>query len=126
MNMVNDTCRPLPDDTSDTDGVSPEDELTIVSSAFAALGSETRLAIVLRLVRAGHTGMATGDLGEAVGVRGSVLTHHLKHLNAAGLIYQQKDGRRIIWFADHDFVGDISHFMVKECCLDDQWVIKHG
>ncbi|WP_339986924.1 ArsR/SmtB family transcription factor [Gymnodinialimonas ulvae] len=124
--MVNNTPRPLPDAPSDTDGVSPEEELTIVSSAFAALGSETRLAIVLRLVRAGHSGIATGELGEAVGVTGSVLTHHLKHLKAAGLIYQEKDGRRIMWFADHDFVGDISHFMVKECCVDDQWVIKNG
>jgi len=97
-----------------------------VAAAFAALGSEPRLAIVLRLVRAGRRGMATGDLGEAVGVTGSVLTHHLKHLYAAGLVDQEKDGRRIIWFADHDQISALSQFLMAECCLDETMERHHG
>ena len=74
----------------------------------------------MRLVRAGQTGMATGDLGAAVGVTGSVLTHHLKHLKAAGLVHQRKDGRRIISVVDHNFVQNLSDFLMAECCLDER------
>ncbi len=109
----------------DDRGVSPEEELIIVSAAFAALGSEARMAIVLRLVRAGPDGMATGDLGEAVGISGSVLTHHLKHLKAAGLIYQDRDGRRMICHANHEFIADLSNFMLAECCADQDANGKH-
>ena len=95
-----------------------DEEMLDAASAFAALGSEHRLAILLRLVRAGPDGMATGDLGEQVGITGSVLTHHLKPLVAAGLVYQKRDGRRIISHVDHRLVEDLSNFLLAECCAD--------
>ncbi|MBF9043087.1 helix-turn-helix domain-containing protein [Rhodobacterales bacterium HKCCE4037] len=106
----------LPDDVDPE--TAAEEERVCVAAAFAALGSEARLGIVLRLVRAGPAGMATGDLGEAVGIAGSVLTHHLKQLTAAGLVYQRKDGRRILSFVDHEFIENLSHFLLAECCAD--------
>ena len=44
----------------------PTPQLTLAASAFAALGSEQRLAIVKRLVKAGPSGLAMADLGDAV------------------------------------------------------------
>ena len=41
--------------------------LTFAATAFAALGSEHRLAILRRLVRAGPEGLPMGELGESVG-----------------------------------------------------------
>lgn len=96
----------------------PLPELTRAATAFAALGSEHRLAILRRLVRAGPTGLPIGDLGAAVGVTGSVLTHHLRQLVSAGLVQQQRDGRRILCRVDHGAVAALSGFLVAECCAD--------
>lgn len=97
---------------------SPLPELTTAATAFAALGSEHRLAILRRLVRAGPEGLPIGDLGDAVGVTGSVLTHHLKQLVSAGLVAQRRDGRRILCSVDHAAVEALSAFLIAECCAD--------
>lgn len=92
--------------------------LTFAAAAFAALGSEQRLSILRRLVRAGPDGLPIGQLGEDVGVTGSVLTHHLKQLVSAGLVRQVRDGRRILCSVNHDEVEGLSRFLVEECCAD--------
>jgi DNA-binding transcriptional ArsR family regulator len=96
----------------------PLPELTLAATAFAALGSEPRLAILRRLVRAGPQGLPIGDLGADIGVTGSVLTHHLRQLVSAGLVRQRKDGRRILSSVDHAAVEALSRFLVAECCAD--------
>jgi DNA-binding transcriptional ArsR family regulator len=96
----------------------PPPELTLAATAFAALGSEHRLAILRRLVRAGPQGLPIGDLGDAVGVGGSVLTHHLRQLVSAGLVTQRRDGRRILSSVDIAAVEALSRFIVAECCAD--------
>lgn len=92
--------------------------LTQAASAFSALGSEQRLRVLRRLVKAGPTGLPIGVLGEDVGITGSVLTHHLKHLASAGLVAQRRDGRRIFCSVDFDAVETLSNFLLLECCAD--------
>ena len=77
------------------------DDIAIAEAAstFAALGSEQRLGVLRVLVRAGDKGLTIGELGERSGVTGSTLTHHMKILNAAGLVEQVRDGRKIICIA---------------------------
>lgn len=96
----------------------PLPELTLAATAFAALGSEARLAILRRLVRAGPEGMPIGQLGEDVGVTGSVLTHHLKQLVSAGLVAQRREGRRILTSIVIEEVEGLSRFLISECCAD--------
>ncbi|OED40094.1 transcriptional regulator [Chromatiales bacterium (ex Bugula neritina AB1)] len=92
-----------------------------VASAFAALGSEQRLAILEVLVRAGPEGLTTGELGQRSSVEGSTLTHHLKILTSAGLIRQQKEGRRIVCAAvEFDTVEVLSTYLLRNCCLDSE------
>jgi DNA-binding transcriptional ArsR family regulator len=99
--------------------------LTRAATAFAALGSEARLSILRRLVRAGGGGLPIGQLGEDVGVTGSVLTHHLKHLVAAGLVEQRRDGRRILCSVVIAEVERLSTFLIAECCAD-QGATRHA
>jgi len=94
----------------------PLPELTRAATAFAALGSEHRLAILRRLVRAGPPGLPIGELGEDIGVTGSVLTHHVKQLVATGLVEQRRDGRRTLCAVAHPEVEALSHFLISECC----------
>ncbi|MFO7920593.1 transcriptional regulator [Rhodobacteraceae bacterium W635] len=103
--------------------------LTFAATAFAALGSEQRLSILRRLVRAGPDGLPIGQLGEDVAVTGSVLTHHLKQLVSAGLVRQVRDGRRILCSVDHEQVEGLSRFLVDECCADrvgQETEVPHG
>ena len=92
--------------------------LTRAATAFAALGSEARLSILRRLVRAGGDGLPIGQLGADVGVTGSVLTHHVRHLVAAGLVVQRREGRRILCSVDIAEVEALSQFLISECCAD--------
>lgn len=94
-------------------------DLSLAAAAFAALGSEQRLAVLRVLVRAGPEGLPIGELGARSGVTGSTLTHHMKILAAAGLVRQVRDGRRIICIgAAYDEVRALSDFLLNECCAD--------
>lgn len=87
--------------------------------AFAALGSEQRLGVLRALVRAGPDGLSIGELGQATGISGSTLTHHVKFLTHAGLLRQVKKGRSIICAAvAYDTVQKLSEFLLSECCAD--------
>jgi len=89
------------------------------ASAFAALGSEQRIAILETLVRAGPEGLTIGELGVRTGVSGSTLTHHLRILGSAGLLMQEKAGRSTVCAAvAYDVVESLSSFLLRNCCLD--------
>lgn len=97
----------------------PDHDLAIIASTFAALGSEQRLNVLRTLVRAGPEGLSIGDLGARTGVSGSTLTHHMKILSQAGLVTQVRHGRRIICAAvAFDELRALSQFLLRECCAD--------
>ena len=102
-------------DPAHPDRLRPE----VAASAFAALGSEQRLAVLRALVRAGPEGLPIGALGARSGVTGSTLTHHLRILAGAGLVAQERRGRQIICAAvAYDAVRELSRFLLSECCAD--------
>ena len=92
--------------------------LAHAAQAFAALGSEPRLQVLTTLVRAGESGLTTGELAERCGVSGSTLTHHLRALAQAGLVAQERRGRTIVCTATFDRVQGLSDFLLSECCQD--------
>ena len=94
------------------------DRIEIAASGFAALGSEQRLAVLRHLVRAGEAGRSIGELGEAVGLSGATLTHHIRALTHAGLVIRQKEGRIIRVTVDFDRVRALSDYLLSECCAD--------
>lgn len=89
------------------------------SRAFAALGSEQRIAVLQALVRAGPQGLTVGVLRERIGLPASTLTHHLKTLAEAGLVEQERKGREIhCAAAAYDRVEALSKFLLNQCCAD--------
>lgn len=106
--------------------IPPVPEITRTASAFAALGSEARLSILRQLVRAGCSGLPIGELGDAVGISGSVLTHHVKQLVSAGLVEQRRDGRRILCSVVIAEVEALSTFLISECCADERGQTTEG
>jgi len=98
-----------------------DDFLSIENAAmaFAALGSEQRLAVLRALVRSGPNGLSIGELGHATGISGSTLTHHVKFLTHAGLVNQTKKGRSINCAAvAYARMESLSAFLLAECCAD--------
>jgi len=88
------------------------------ADAFAALGSEVRLAILRALVRAGEGGLAVGALQARLSIAGSTLSHHLRALIAAGVLEQTREGRTLICRARYDRLRGLAGFLLSECCVD--------
>ncbi len=65
------------------------------SPVFAALGDETRLALVARLCSAGPQSIARLTAGSDV--TRQAITKHLNVLEGAGLVRSVKHGRERIW-----------------------------
>ncbi len=98
----------------------PGDGLTRAEAAeaFAALGSEVRLAILRALVRAGEAGLPVGALQQRLAIAASTLSHHLRALVRAGVLEQTRAGRTLICRARYDRIQGLAAFLVNECCAD--------
>jgi DNA-binding transcriptional ArsR family regulator len=88
------------------------------ADAFAALGSEVRIAILRSLVRAGEAGLPVGALQQHLAIAASTLSHHLRALIQAGVLEQTRDGRTLICRARYDRIQELAAFLVSECCAD--------
>jgi DNA-binding transcriptional ArsR family regulator len=91
---------------------------TEAAGAFAALGSEVRIAILRALVRAGEAGLPVGALQQRLAIAASTLSHHLRALVQAGVLEQTRDGRTLICRARYDRIQGLADFLVSECCAD--------
>jgi DNA-binding transcriptional ArsR family regulator len=96
----------------------PIDTTARAADAFAALGSESRLAIILTLVRAGPAGLPVGAVQERTGLAASTLSHHIKLLAAADLLTQDRQGRALICRASFESLGALADYLMRECCQD--------
>ncbi len=88
------------------------------TAGLGALGNRTRLEIYRLLVRAGKRGRSVGEIGRALGVPGSTLTHHLKRLLAVRLIGQERRGASLVCRANFEMMSGIVAYLTAECCVD--------
>lgn len=92
------------------------DNLT-ASDAFAALGHESRLAILRFLVECGPEGADASTLSEELGIPWTTLSHHLDHLKRSGLVLGEKQGRRVVHTACFRAIQSLSTFLLQNCCV---------
>jgi len=85
-------------------------------ASFGALSQETRLQIVRMLVVAGPDGMSAGSIAERLEVSPSNVSFHLKELDRAGLVGQQREARSIIYTANYDALSGLVRFLMEDCC----------
>ncbi|MGJ8529128.1 ArsR/SmtB family transcription factor [Maritalea sp.] len=95
-------------------------DLIMAAQAFAAMGSEPRLEVLMCLVRAGKKGLLVGDIQTRTNIPASTLNHHLKFMTAAGLVDQEKQGRTIINRANFEQMDTLAGFILKQCCIDEK------
>ena len=85
------------------------------AQGFAAAGSEPRLEVLIAIVRAKKDGLTVGELQEQLKVPASTLAHHLRFLTTAGLIAQEKRGRKVINRARSTHIEALATYLLKEC-----------
>jgi ArsR family transcriptional regulator len=88
--------------------------------ALSALAHPGRLEVFRRLVQAGPTGMAAGEIARATGSAPSTLSSNLGILAAAGLVAARRDGRSIIYAAGYDRMRELLAFLMEDCCAGDR------
>ena len=79
--------------------------MTNLIRTFAALGDETRFAIVERLLKEGE--LSAGDLQQGMTISPPAVSRHLKVLRTAGLIDQRTDKQRRLYSARPEAVQSI-------------------
>ena len=93
-------------------------KLEIAARQLEALGNPSRLRIYRALVRAGHGGLAVGQVQDRVGLPASTLSHHLKRLVDQGLVRQERAGTSLICHAEYPAMNALLGFMTEECCAE--------
>ncbi len=88
------------------------------AQGFAAVGSESRLAVLLLLVKTGVEGLTVGEIRQQLEMPASTLAHHLRFLGAANLIVQEKQGREVINKANFDHIKLLGDYLLDECCMN--------
>ena len=91
------------------------DKIT-ATNAFAALSQQTRLDVFRLLIKAGNSGLLSGEMGEKLGVRQNTMSTNLNILLRAGLIRNERQGRSVRYFADMDGIGNLLSFLLQDCC----------
>jgi DNA-binding transcriptional ArsR family regulator len=84
--------------------------------ALSALAQEHRLALFRLLVQAGDKGMAAGSIADALGVPNSSLSFHLAQLRNAGLIFQERQHRSLIYRANYTAMNALVAYLMENCC----------
>lgn len=86
------------------------------AAVFAALGDDTRLALVARLSSGGPQSIMR--LTEGADVTRQAVTKHLEALAEAGLVRSSKDGRERIWELQTRRLADAQQYLDE---ISSQW-----
>lgn len=87
-----------------------------VARMFAALGHESRVAIIRLLLAAHPGGLVVGELHDELGIPSSTLSHHLDALRQEGLVEQEREGRFLRYRAGTARLQVLLNFLYAECC----------
>ena len=84
--------------------------------ALAALAHPVRLQVFRALVVAGKSGMTPGTMAEGLAVPPNTLSFHLKELDHAGLVSQERASRNIIYRAAYEHMNAVLGYLTENCC----------
>lgn len=91
-------------------------ESSAAVAALSALAHPGRLGIFRLLVQAGPAGLAAGEIARAMQALANTTSANLNVLSGAGLIVSRRDGRSIVYAADHARMGALLAYLVEDCC----------
>jgi len=74
-----------------------------VAATFKMLGDPTRFRLLQALDVGGE--LSVGDLAAAAGIQESAVSHALRLLRTAGMVQRRREGRRVVYALDDEFVA---------------------
>ena len=93
-----------------------DDRIARYADMMAALGTETRLKIVRLLLSAHPDGLVVGEIGSALGIPASTLSHHLDKLKNEQLVKVRRESTFLRYSANTETLQEILAFLFAECC----------
>ena len=91
-------------------------EVSSMVQALSALAHADRLEAFRLLVKAGPSGMASGEIAAALGVPPTRMSFHLAALERSGLLISWRDGRRILYAVGFEEMRRLLTFLTEDCC----------
>ncbi len=85
-------------------------------AGFAALGQQTRLAILRHLVQQEPDGLSVKDIADAIGCPQNTASGHLAILARARLVTGNRSGRTVVYRADLSGFRALIEFLMAGCC----------
>jgi DNA-binding transcriptional ArsR family regulator len=92
-------------------------EIKTAANRLKELGHPTRLMLFKLLVKAGHEGLAVGEIQGRLEIPNSTLSHHIAKLVSVDLIKQHRDGRTLYCVPQYDSLNGLIAFLQDECCI---------
>ncbi len=93
-----------------------EDRIAQYADMMAALGTESRLRIIRLLLSAHPDGLVVVEIGAALGIPASTLSHHLEKLKNEGLVKVRRESAFLRYSANTETLQEILAFLFAECC----------
>jgi protein-tyrosine-phosphatase/DNA-binding transcriptional ArsR family regulator len=85
-------------------------------SGLAALAHDIRLRAFRLLVKAGPSGLSSGDIAGELGVPPTGMSFHLATLERSGLVAARREGRRIFYAVQYEAMRRLLTFLSEDCC----------
>lgn len=83
--------------------------LGATATVFAALGDETRLKLISRLIDAGPQSIAA--LADGFDISRQAISKHLRVISAAGLANSEQRGRETVWQLEADALDEAKRYL---------------
>jgi DNA-binding transcriptional ArsR family regulator len=87
------------------------------AKVFAELGNETRLAILLLLIKSGREGLSIADIQSHLEIPLSTLSFHIQALASADLIQRERQGRMVMCRPNFAMLDEAVAYLKRECCV---------
>lgn len=83
---------------------------------LGALAHAARLGAFRLLVRAGPSGMPSGEIADALQVPPTAMSFHLATLERSGLLASRREGRNILYAVRFEEMRALLAFLTEDCC----------
>jgi protein-tyrosine-phosphatase/DNA-binding transcriptional ArsR family regulator len=84
--------------------------------ALSALAHDVRLRAFRLLVKAGPSGLPSGDIAAELGVPPTGMSFHLATLERSGLVMARRQGRRVFYAVQYETMRRLLTFLSEDCC----------
>ena len=84
--------------------------------SLSAMAHDGRLKLLRRLIQAGPDGLPAGELARHAEIGATTASAQLLVLTNAGLVYSERNGREVRYFAAYDQMRGLLSFLLVDCC----------